>query len=162
MKRFRWPLQRLLEIEAGREKAIRVELFRFSRRIAATRQEIFRRQSSLRIALAALSRQEVEERLPRQQVFMRCSVAEEAELDQLRQKLDGLQRQRSETMAEFMRAKSSREALERLREKSLQRHTKEALRQEQKEQDESSRVLHARGLLEQRTGDGERGIRNDW
>ena len=152
MKRFRWPLQRLLDVTAQRERALRLELFRLSQQLAAVHQEIFRRQASLRAALSDLAGRAVEERLPEQQTVMECSAAQEAELDRLREDLRRLRETRSETVAAFTRARSSRETLERLRREAIDRWNTEARKQEQKALDESSQVAFARQLLGMRTG----------
>ena len=158
MKRFRWRLQRLLELKVQQELALRAVLFQLSRDIAAVRHEIIRREAALRAALAELGDREFQQRLPEQQVFMDCSVSEEAELDGLRGKLEALQQRRSETIDAFKKTKSSRESLERLRDESFRRYTKEALRLEQKELDENSQVTFARQLLQHRSDGG--GVRN--
>jgi len=152
MRRFQWPLQRLLDVEAQRERALRLELVRLSQEIAAAHREIFRRQVSLRGALADLAGRAVEKRLPEQQEFMRRSVAEEAQLDRLREGLKVLQKRRSEKTAAFSRARSARETLERLREEAFQEHTRAVLQQDQKELDESSHLAFARELIERRVG----------
>jgi len=152
MKRFQWPLQQLLEVTIQRELVLRAELFRLARDITAVHQEIFRRKASLRAAIAQLAELDVNERLPRQQVFMWYSAVEESHLAGLRGVLADLQRQRSEKMAAFKKANRSRETLDRLREEALRRHTREALKQEQKQLDESSQVAFARKLIARRAG----------
>lgn len=152
MRRFQWPLQRLLDVRAQQERALRPVLVRLSQEIAAVHQGIFRRQASLRGALADLAARTVEKRLPEQQEFMRLSRAEEAQLDRLREQLKVLQERRSEKMAAFSSAKSARETLERLREEAFLVHTKAMLRQGQKELDESSHFAFARELIDRRVG----------
>ena len=154
MRRFQWPLQRLLDVKAQRERALRPELVRLSQEIAAVHRQIFLRQASLRGALADLAAQAVEKRLPEQQEFMRLSVAEKAQLDRLREQLKALQQRRWEKMAAFRNAKSARETLQRLREEAFLEHTKAMLRQDQKELDESSHLAFARELINQRVGRG--------
>ena len=152
MKRFQWPLQRLLDVKAQRERSLRPALVRLSQEIAAVHREIFLRQAALRGALADLAARAVEKRLPEQQEFMRLSRAEEAQLDRLREQLAILQQRRSEKMAAFSKAKSARETLERLREEAFAEHTTAALREDQKELDECSHIAFARELIDQRVG----------
>lgn len=152
MKRFKWPLQRLLDVTVQRERAIRAKLFSLSRRIAAVHREIFCYQASLRGVLAELAETKLEKRLPEQQVFMQCSEAQEARLDQLRENLNSLKQQRAEEIAAFTKTKSSREALERLKEESLQRYMTEMIRQQQKQLDENAQTAFARKLIRQRSG----------
>ena len=148
MKRFRWPLQRLLEVTRQRERVLQVELFRLSQQIAAVHQEIFRRQAVLRAALAELAQEALPQRLARQQIFMEYSIAEEVRLDRLREELKKLQEQRTETMSALAEKRSSRKALDRLREQALQRYVKEMTREEQKQLDESSQVAFVSRMLQ--------------
>ena len=147
MKRFQWPLQRLLDVTIQRELAARAKLFALSRRIAGVHREIFHHQASLRIALAELSEKELEKRLPEQQVFMQCSEAEEDRLDKLRENLSILKKQRAENIDLFTKTKSSRETLERLREESLQRHERETIKEQQKQLDENAQTAFARKMI---------------
>ena len=147
MKRFQWPLQRLLDVTIQRELAARAKLFALSRRIADVHRKIFHHQASLRIALAELSNQNLEKRLPEQQVFMQCSEAEEEKLDILRENLRVLKKQRSDQIDIFTKTKSSRETLERLREESLQRHEREMIKEQQKQLDENAQTAFARKMI---------------
>lgn len=149
MKRFRWPLQRLLEVTLQRERALQVELFRLSRQIAAVHQEIFRRRAAMRVALAELAQEALARRLARQQIFMEYSAAEEVRLDRLREELKNLQERRTETMTALAKKRTSRKALERLREQAFGRHVREMTREEQKQLDESSQVAFVNKMLQQ-------------
>ncbi len=151
MKRFKWPLQRLLDVTVQKERAIRAKLFSLSRRIADVHREIFRHQASLRSVLAELAEKNLEKRLPEQQVFMQCSQAEEDRLDQLQENLNGLKQQRAEEIAAFTKTKSSRETLERLKEESLQRYTRQINRQQQKQLDENAGISFVRKIIKQRS-----------
>jgi len=55
VKKFIWPLQRLLDVTVQKELAVRAKLFALSRRIADVHREIFRRRASLRSVLAELA-----------------------------------------------------------------------------------------------------------
>ena len=143
MKRFRWPLQRLLEVTRQREQVLQVELFRLSQQIATVHQEIFRRRAALRVALAELAQEALARRLARQQIFMEYSAAEEVRLDRLREELKNLQERRTESMAALAEKRSSRKALERLREQAFGRHVREMMTEEQKQLDEGAHVAFA-------------------
>ena len=147
MKRFQWPLQRLLDVTIQQELAARAKLFALSRKIADVHRKIFHHQASLRIALDELSSQNLEKRLPEQQVFMQCSEAEEERLDKLRENLRILKKQRADQIDIFTKTKSSRETLERLREESLQRHERETIKEQQKQLDENAQTAFARKMI---------------
>lgn len=158
MKRFKWSLQRLLNVTIQRERALRTELFDLSRKIARVHQEIFRRQAILRAALADLSGEKLQKRIPKQQVFMKCSKDTHKILDQLKTRLRLLENQRTETTARFMKIRASRETLERLREEARQQHIRQELKLEQKMLDEGAQVAFARDKIHARIA-GERGLR---
>lgn len=155
MKRFEWPLQRLLNVTIQRERAQRMELFSLSQQIAAIHQTIFRRKAVLGGALTRLGEKPDRQRMPEQQQFMLLSPVEQMRHDRLQKSLSDLQEKRSQKAAAFKKTKSSREALERLRDEALQNHTKEILKIEQKQLDETSQIAFARGLIAQRAGKAE-------
>jgi flagellar biosynthesis chaperone FliJ len=147
MKRFQWPLQRVLDVTLQRERALRMDLFRLSQKIAGVHRKIFRRQAVLRETLGELAARNVGQRLPEQQVVMQCSPAERARLDRMRADLQDLQKLRSDTIDTFIKTRSSRRTLERLLEEASRQHTADMLREEQKQLDESSQVAFVRERL---------------
>ena len=155
MRRFQWPLQRVLDVKIQQERAMRMELVRLSQDIAAAHRDLFRRQAFLRGVLADLAGQAVQQRLPEQREFMLRSATEEAQLDRLREELKALQDRRSEKTIALSRIRSARETLEGLREESLLEHTRAALKQDQKKLDESSHLVVARELIARRIGTAE-------
>jgi len=147
MKRFTWPLQRLLGVTIQRQRALRAELFRLSRELARVRQEIVRRKATLRAMLSDLGDEEFQVRLPRQQVVLSCSAAAEKEMKKLQVQLGALEQHRKELTDQFVKVKAKRESLERLREEAYQRYLKDLSRLEQKQLDDSAQIAFARKLL---------------
>ncbi len=150
MRRFRWPLQRLLDVTVQRERALQGELLSISREMARLRRRILAHQAMLRGQLEELSRERLGERIPRQQVFLSCAGQFQRRLGRLREELKGLERRRQARTAEFLRARASREVLERRRAEARQVHLREQLKLEQKDFDEAAHVGFARrpGRLE--------------
>ncbi|MGC9453841.1 MAG: hypothetical protein ACP5HU_03165 [Phycisphaerae bacterium] len=144
MKRFHWRLQRVLDVTVQREKALRAELFALSRRIVRLRQEIIRRRADLRSVLADLGGRPPAERMARQEVFMRCAEAVEREIARLDRDARELESRRSERTQTFLRLRSSRQTLERMREEAYRQHMREQLKMEQKQFDESAQISFAR------------------
>jgi flagellar export protein FliJ len=147
VKRFRWRLQRVLDVTVQREKALRAELFGLSRRIVRLRQEVVRRRADLRSVLSDLAGRPVAERMARQEVFLRCAEAVEREIARLDAQARELEQTRSERTRTFLRVRSSRETLERMREDASREHQREQLKLEQRQFDESAHVSHAREAL---------------
>ena len=144
MKRFKWPLQRLLDVTVQREQGLRAELLALSRQMARARQEIFRRQAVLRSLLGELARQELPQRIPKQQLFLKCSAAGERDIRRLREELKRLESQRREKTEQFLKTRASRETLERRRAEARQRHIRQQLKIEQTQFDEGAHVSYAR------------------
>lgn len=144
MRRFRWRLQRVLDVTVQREKAMRADLFGLARRIVRLRQEIVRRRAELRSVLSELRDCSLAERTARQEVFMGCAESVERELSRLEQQSRELEAERSEKTRTFMRVRSSRQTLERMREAARREHMREQLKLEQKQFDENAHVSYAR------------------
>jgi len=148
MKRFKWRLQRLLDVTIQRERALRSELFALSRRIARLHQEIFRRRTALRATLADLAQEDVQQRVPRQQVFMSHSPVAWKVLNELNVELTELTERRGQATERLMKARSSRRTLERLREEALEGHIRQEIKAEQKNLDETAHVSFPRRAAE--------------
>jgi flagellar biosynthesis chaperone FliJ len=70
----------------------------------------------------------------------------------LRETLKTLQDRRVEKTTAFARIRSTRETLEKLREKAVLKHTRAMLKLDQKELDENSRITFAREIIERAVG----------
>ena len=151
MKRFRWPLQRLLDVTKQRELARRAELLRTSREMARIRQGILYRRRVIRASLNELSKRTLAARIPDQEVVMVCSAGREKEIEQLTRRLTEVESQRKENIARLVQAKKKRETLEKMREKARQAHLKQQLKLEQKQLDESAHVSFAHRARAERT-----------
>jgi len=150
MRRFAWPLQRLLDVTEVRARSLRAELLGLSQEIAAVRGEIFLRRAKIRTALDDFGQLSVRERMAGQETFMRCSQAQRKRLGGLRQELDGLLGKQRAKMDELAKARSSQQTLQRLREEALLRYMSELALAEQKQLDESSQVAFAREQIAER------------
>ena len=146
MKRFTWPLQRLLEVTVQRERALKAELLALSREVAGLRQRILRRQAVLRGLLGELAQQQLQERIPALQVFLQCAELDQRQIRRLQAQLKSLELQRREKTARFLKTRASRETLERRREEARQLHLREQFKIEQAQFDETAHVAFARRM----------------
>jgi flagellar biosynthesis chaperone FliJ len=142
MKKFVWPLQRLLDVTEQRERAKRLEVMAAIQQAAQVRRQIERRQAMLRNLLAEMSQRSLIERIPLQQVFLTHCPWEEKIIASLRRELEDLQKLRERLTAELMRLRTSRKSLERLRAEALGGYLREQARAEQKQLDESAQVAY--------------------
>jgi len=144
VKRFRWRLQRVLDIAASREEALRADLLALAREIVRVRQEIVWRQGLVRQILTELAARDLADRLPEQAIVLECAAAEERILRRLRSAERDLRTRRDAKTAEFLRARGRRRTLERLRGEARERHRRDEDRREQKEFDELAHMAYAR------------------
>jgi len=142
MKKFQWPLERLLRVTEQRERAMRLEAVSLQQQAAILRRQAQRRQALLRTLLEELGSQPVEERIARQEVFMRHSRTEERAIANLLKQVKDLERRREEVLAELMRLRTSRKSLERLREEAFREYQRGVAHEEQKQLDESAGLAY--------------------
>ena len=150
MKRFRWPLQRLLDVTRQRELAQRGELLRISREMARLRHEIVARQRRVRASLAELARQAPADRIARQEMVMALSARPQRDIRRLTGQLHQAERQRKDQTDRLVKIKKSRETLEKMRERARMAHLREQLRLEQKQLDDGTHVAYAHKALKAR------------
>jgi flagellar biosynthesis chaperone FliJ len=150
MKRFRWPLQRVLDVAVQRERTQRAELLALTRRMARRRQEALSRQAAVRSVLLDLADVPLDQRLRTHETLMRCCQAQQRLIDDLEGQLAELGRQRSEKTRQLLHGRKYRQTLERLREEARQQHLREQLKLEQKLFDESAHLSKARKILQAR------------
>ena len=150
MKRFRWPLQRLLEVTAYREQALRAQLLNLSQEIVGLRQIILARQAVLRSLLAELAKEDLQKRFSKQQLFMNYVQNDQKQIRRLEQQLKELRTLRKQKNDQFLQIRSSRRTLERLRKEAKQRYLRAQLKLEQKQLDEGAHISFAAKLLDSR------------
>lgn len=143
MKRFRWPLQRLLEVTERREQAHRAELMRLSAEMAACRQAQAMSRRLIQSGLDSLAELDVSRRAVAQELVMRQSAVVQRRLDTLATKMRELNDQRQRKIDELIQIRKKRQTYEKLREQARRQHLASQLKVEQKQLDESAQVAFA-------------------
>ncbi len=146
MKRFTWPLQRLLDITAKRESALRSAVLQLSPQIARVHQQILQQRGALADQLKKLGARGIAERLAEQMLFLDFVGAARRRIEQLSRRLDELSARRGRIRKDLVKTRESRKALEDRRETARQEHIREQSRLEQKDLDENAHISFARGL----------------
>ena len=144
MKRFSWPLQRLLDLAVQKEQILQGQVLKLAREVRSLRQEVRQIRQQILDRLRELALQPLMERLARREVFLRWSTSRESEIAGKLGQIQVLQEKRRSLLEEFHRARAARKTLERLREESLLRYKKQCLRTEQGRLDEAAQGAHAR------------------
>ena len=147
MKKFRWRLQRLLDIREKQEEALRVELATLTEQTAALRGRILMEKAMLRSRLSELRQADAPERIAQQQMFMQYVAAIDAKIAGLQRDLNAMEQKRKERIEAIMTVRKFRKALERLRAQAEEAYRQQAEHAEQSEQDENANAAVARKML---------------
>jgi flagellar biosynthesis chaperone FliJ len=151
MKRFRWPLQRLLEVTNQRELALRSQLLSLTQELARCHGRIMAAQAHLRGLLEHVGRQaDLHQRIRLQELLLSSSQVIERQLRDWRAQLRQLQQERAQKTPQLVAAKRKRQTLERLQAQALERYRQEVGRLEQGQLDEAATVAFARRALRPR------------
>jgi flagellar export protein FliJ len=154
MKRFAWPLQRLLDVTEQRERAQRAEMLALTREMARLRQDAVAHRAGVRALIVELSGLGLGERLSRHVDFVRCCQAHDRQIEQLESRIAALAVKREEMMRVLVKTRKSRETLERLREEARQEHLREQTKLEQTQFDETAHTAKARKMIAARAEAG--------
>ncbi|HET6427274.1 MAG TPA: hypothetical protein VFJ30_02605 [Phycisphaerae bacterium] len=148
MRRFHWPLERLLTVTAQRERALKARMLDLSRRMANVRQVIVHRQTLVRLSLRQLGAAPLAERMRAQEIVMSAAARQQRDIARGERALADLHGQRRAAGIEFVRARTKRQTLERMRGEALQQHVRAELALEQKRFDETAQISFGRKALQ--------------
>jgi len=144
MKRFKWKLERVLDIKRQRERALRHELFMLAQAIARVQEAILERRTRLRMVLEELAERSLADRIAEQAVFMQFAGHEEAAIRRLQARRRELEETRSQTQQRFLEVRAACKMLVRLREEAYRAYLREIGGREQAMLDESAHMAYAR------------------
>lgn len=150
MKRFVWPLQRLLDVTARREEAARLELARLNRELADAEALVSEQTRRLREALAELARLCIEDRVARAPVLIECMQHRQKGVDAAHRRRDDVRGAKADQTQKLMKLRASRETLERMKEQAYRQYQREQTALEQKQFDETAQIAFAREQIAQR------------
>jgi len=144
MKRFVWRLQRVLDIRKKEEEKARAELLKLTERLAQTRGELLMQQKMLEDIINGLTEENPKKRLGKQEFFLRYSSASDEQIKKLEDKVNELESQQRDKIAEVLKVRRFKEGLEKLRTEAKMRFIKEQEKLEQKQLDEGATVSFVR------------------
>jgi flagellar biosynthesis chaperone FliJ len=145
MKRFAWRLQKVLDVKTKEEQARQMELFRLTERLAEKRSELLMRQRVLQEILADIKKNQSSRRMGAQEFFLKHAATNDECIAALRSEIAELETRQKEKTAEVLAAKRFKEGLERLRAEAKEQFIREQEKLEQKEMDDRTTVVFARG-----------------
>ena len=144
MKRFVWRLQRVLDIRKKEEQKARAELLELTERLAQTRGELLMQQKMLEDIIYGLTGENPKKRLGKQEFFLKFSAASNEQIKKLKDKVNELESQQRDKIAEVLKLRRFKEGLEKLRTEAKMRFIKEQEKLEQKQLDEGATVSFVR------------------
>jgi flagellar export protein FliJ len=147
VKKFIWPLQRLLDIKEKQEDFARIELVTITEQIVIIRGQIMMHKTILRSIFSELNQLDPQQRTQRQQECMEYAHVTDAKIKTLYQNLEQTEQKRKKKIEEIVTLRRLRKSLEQLRAKSLIRYRKQMNQAEQKQLDESITTTFTRKIL---------------
>jgi len=148
MKRFKWKLQRLLDVRSRQEELKKAELLALVQNITQVRQNLLMRQAKLRQMFAELAQQQAPERLRQQQLVLTAVAFADEQIKELKKRLEELKSQRTAVMAEVLELRRFRKSLEKLRDLAKEEYVLETKKNEQQFLNETANIAFARAMLE--------------
>ncbi|MCE5187426.1 MAG: hypothetical protein LLF76_15000 [Planctomycetaceae bacterium] len=146
MKKFIWPLQRLLDVKGKQENAMRSELMTLTEQCASLRSRMLMEKILLRNLLDELAALEKNERMGRQPQFMLYVHVKDDQITKLAQQLEQAEQQRQKKMQQLLVLRKFRKGLERLRQRAWEVYGRQLNRLEQNQSDENSCLAAARRM----------------
>jgi hypothetical protein len=144
---FEWPLQKVLDVAATREKAIKAELFDLSSRIVAQQHELHTREEGLRRMMRELAAADLLARRQRQDMMMKWFDHETRALRRIRGGIETLMAERARKVDELARTRNKKDRLGDLRRDARGEYERQVERREQAQLDEIFHVNFARRAM---------------
>lgn len=138
MKKFRWRLQRVLDLKIRQEEVLRARIVELMERAAAVRGRIMMLQAMLRSGLMEIRSLPSAEQIDAQRRFLEYVPYRHGQIAVLREQLSRLEQERKQQMEEMSRLRKFRKGLEQLRGRAVEEYLRESGREEQKLLDECS------------------------
>jgi flagellar biosynthesis chaperone FliJ len=147
MKRFKWRLERVLEIRKKQEQKERAELFELTERLAERRAELLMRQKMLKDMIRGLAEADPGQRLGDQEFFLRHAGTSDEQIKRLKDHVRDLESEQQEKIADVLKIRRLKEGLEKLRAEAKSQFIEEQEKLDQKELDETVIVSFVRKAL---------------
>lgn len=149
MERFKWRLQRVLDIKKKEEQVRRTELQAITEWLNQVNDELFRQKQILEDLIARLSQEQPQHRLDQQVFFMTHSAANDAAIRKLESAAEMLAVRQQEKTNEILTIKRFNDGLEKLREEAEAEFIKEQEKLEQKNLDDVASFRFIRRMAAQ-------------
>lgn len=150
MKRFKWRLQRVLDIKQKEEQVRRAELVNITEQLSQARGELFMQKRILEDLIDSVSEANPQQRLDQQPFLMTWSATNDTKIKKLENDIQIFTGRQKDKIAEIMKLKQFNEGLEKLRTEAELEFFNEQEKREQKEMDEAVTSRFARQIMTQK------------
>jgi len=148
MKKFKWRLQRVLDIKQKEEQLKKIELTEITSRLSITKGQLMMQKRILKNMIDDLGTQNPKDRLAGQALFMKRSEVNDKVIKELSQKANELGAKQKEKVAEVLKVRQFKEGLEKLRAKNLEAFIKRQKKIEQKAVDDMTTYKFAQKAMQ--------------
>lgn len=150
MMKFRWRLQRVLDIRQKQAQLLRAELSALTVLLGRKRSELVLQKKMLQNLIEELRNEEPHRRLQQQALFLRYSEANNSAIRQIEGEIEKVLEQQKQKNAELARVEQFSEALQRLRSRAEEEFLRKQEILEQKQQDEETAFRYAHRMQQHR------------
>ncbi|MCH8215850.1 MAG: hypothetical protein IH892_03655 [Planctomycetes bacterium] len=144
--RFVWRLQRVLDIKEKVEKVQEAALLRLTVELASAKMIYLQEKRQLHETMTAIGKSSPGKRLPQQQFSLKYAAYDNERLGQQSLTLQQMEAQRKEKIAELVELKQAREGMQKMRAEAKRAFDTEQEKRQQKESDDlaNSAFAHKR------------------
>jgi len=147
MKKFVWPLQRVLELKCKQEDLYRRQLVSLTEQAAGIRSRIMVARADLRLQCSQIKDAPSQTRLAKQELFLQFVHVIDNKIKSMQLKLQEIEQLRTETLTKVLHLRKERKALQKLRQKAIEQFTYEQNRLDRKNLDEHANIAFVRNLI---------------
>ena len=147
MKRFKWRLQRVLDIKKKEEQVKRAELVDITEQLSQAHGQLFMQKRILEDLIDSVSQAHPQEQLSRQEFFMAHSGTNDMKIKKLEKDIKTFTARQKEKIAEILKIKQFNEGLEKLRAEAEIKFVSDQEKLEQKDMDEAAVFRFARQIM---------------
>jgi flagellar FliJ protein len=137
MSKFKWRLQRVLEIKNKQQQLKRAELLKLTQRLVSMQSRLLMEKTKLKKMADDINNKDAKSRIPAQRLFINYSQTTNQYIKQIENEIKELYQQKQKKIAEIREIQRAQKTLEKLREKAKEEFVNEHLKQEQKLLDEN-------------------------
>ena len=134
--RFVWRLQRVLDLKEKVEKVQEAALLRLAEELATARIFHLNEKRQLNETMTAIARSSPGQRMPQQQFLLKYAAYDNERLRQQSLTLQQMETQQKEKIAELVELKQAREGMQKMRAEAKREFVTEQEKRQQKESDD--------------------------